>query len=84
MKFRFKIRDLLWLMVVVGMALTLWLGWSRESARLKAANAARVAKLEKEYQFAHEQFAESWNELHAEFTRARSQLKQQVTPPQDE
>ncbi len=33
--FRFTIRDLLWLMLVVSITLGLWLGWSREVANLK-------------------------------------------------
>jgi hypothetical protein len=45
---RFTIRDVLWLMVVVAVAPTLWLGWSRETANLKADHAAKVAKLRHE------------------------------------
>ena len=33
--FRFTIRDLLWLIVVVGISLVIWIGWSREVATLK-------------------------------------------------
>ncbi len=33
--FRFTIRDLLWLMVVVSVALSLWLGWSRDVAKIR-------------------------------------------------
>ena len=72
---RFSIRDVLWLTALVAVTLALWLGWSREVARLKADHAARVAKLEKEYQHAHEQFAESWNAQYAEYTRVRAQLR---------
>jgi hypothetical protein len=43
--FRFTIRDVLWLTVVVAAALTLWLGWSREIAALREAGAARETKL---------------------------------------
>jgi hypothetical protein len=46
--FRFTIRDVLWLTVVVGVALSLWLGWSRETARLREESAAREAKLRDE------------------------------------
>jgi len=35
--FRFTIRDVLWLMVVVGVALSMWLGWSRDAAALRKA-----------------------------------------------
>src|SRR5262249_14897930 len=34
--FRFTIRDVLWLMAVVGVALSLLLGWLRGAARLRA------------------------------------------------
>jgi hypothetical protein len=43
--FRFTIRDVLWLTVVVAVALTLWLGWSREIAALREDGAARETKL---------------------------------------
>ena len=33
---RFTIRDLLWLTALVAVALTLWIGWSRETAALRA------------------------------------------------
>lgn len=42
---RFTIRDVLWLTAVVAVALALHLGWSREVARMRAANAAQVAKI---------------------------------------
>jgi hypothetical protein len=41
--FRFTIRDLLWLMVVVGLALSLWLGWSRDVAKLKKESEKEIA-----------------------------------------
>jgi hypothetical protein len=43
--FRFTIRDVLWLTVAVAVALTLWLGWSREIATLRKESAAREAML---------------------------------------
>ena len=41
---RFTIRDILWLTVVVAAALTLWLGWSRETATLRDEVAAERDK----------------------------------------
>ena len=40
--FRFTIRDVLWLTVVVAVALTLWLGWSREIAMLREESATKL------------------------------------------
>jgi len=40
--FRFTIRDVLWLTVVVGVALTIWLGWSREIATLREESATTL------------------------------------------
>jgi hypothetical protein len=43
--FRFTIRDMLWLTVVVAVAITLGLGWSRESTTLrKQANEAQLER----------------------------------------
>ncbi len=40
--FRFTIRDVLWMTVVVAVALSLWLGWSREVVALREESATTL------------------------------------------
>src|SRR5260221_6800921 len=42
---QFTIRDILWLTVIVAVALTLWLRWSRETVVMQEESAAREEKL---------------------------------------
>ena len=42
---RFTIRDVLWLTVVVAVALSLWLGWSRESAKWQSEKLSLIGQL---------------------------------------
>jgi hypothetical protein len=79
--FRFTIRDVLWLTVVVGVALTLWIGRSREIAAIREKSAAREAKRNERTAADYEQWRTSWNALHSEYTKVRAQLEKQVTLP---
>jgi predicted Holliday junction resolvase-like endonuclease len=75
--FRFTIRDVLWLTVVVAVALTFWLGWSRNIAKLREESAAREAKLNEQAAADNEQMRINWNALHSEYTKVRVQLQKQ-------
>ena len=72
---------MLWLTVVLGVALTLWLGWSREITALREKSAAREAKLNEQTAAKYEQWRTSWNLLYSEYTKVRVQLQTQVTLP---
>jgi hypothetical protein len=74
--FRFTIRDVLWLMVVVAVALTLWLGWSRETAKLKKENAAREAKL-------HQAMKGMWKDYSALMVKTKKQQDAQKASPDE-
>jgi hypothetical protein len=61
--FRFTIRDVLWLTVVVAVAITLWLGWSRETSMLRKQNTALEVKLTDEVAAERAKAAEKTREL---------------------
>jgi hypothetical protein len=68
--FRFKIRDVLWLTVVVAVALALWLNWSREIATLRKESSAREWKL-------REQAAADRQEMRLEYAKLTAESKTQ-------
>jgi hypothetical protein len=66
---RFTIRDMLWLTAVVAVALTLWLGWSRETAKLREESASQEAKLREEVAAERAKGMEKFKGLVKEHTR---------------
>ena len=75
--FHFTIRDVLWMTVVVAVALTLWLGWSRDSAKLRDESAAREAKLQNDVAAERVKGKERMRGLAAEYRKAMMKLKVQ-------
>ena len=73
--FRFTIRDVLWLTVVVAVVLTLWLGWSRGIATLMAESAVREAKLQNDLAAERDKAKERVRELAAEYRKAMVKSK---------
>jgi hypothetical protein len=61
--FRFTIRDMLWLTVVVAVMLALWIGRSREIAALREESAAREAKLRDEVAAERDKAMSAYREL---------------------
>ena len=69
--FRFTIRDVLWLMVVVAVALTLWLGWTRETATLREESAVREAKLQNDVAAERHKAKERTMEILQEYNKSK-------------
>jgi hypothetical protein len=73
--FRFTIRDVLWLTVVVAIALALWLGWSRELAALREQSAVQEAMLRDEAAIEREKMQTKLRELQSLYTKSMVQSK---------
>ena len=73
--FRFTIRDVLWLTVVVAIVLALWLGWTRDTVLLQRESAVREAKLRDEASAEREVMRKKLDEVRLEWSKAMIKAK---------